>query len=83
MNKDQFKGSWQQFKGEIKQKWGQFTDDDLLEAEGDYDKFLGVVQKRYGEKKEEVERWAEDGTSAMRSWRAKRLNLATKCNFEI
>jgi hypothetical protein len=25
-----------------------------------YDKFLGVVQKRYGEKKEEVERWAED-----------------------
>ena len=60
MNKEQFKGSWQQFKGEIKQKWGQFTDDDLLEAEGDYDKFLGVVQKRYGEKKEEVERWAED-----------------------
>jgi uncharacterized protein YjbJ (UPF0337 family) len=55
-----FKGSWQQFKGEIKQKWGQFTDNDLLEAEGDYDKFLGVVQKRYGEKREEVERWAED-----------------------
>ena len=28
MNKDQFKGSWQQFKGELKKKWGQFTDDD-------------------------------------------------------
>ena len=60
MNKDQFKGGWQQFKGEIKKKWGQFTDNDLLEAEGDYDKFLGVVQKRYGDKKEEIERWAED-----------------------
>ena len=45
MNKDQFKGSWQQFKGELKKKWGQLTDNDLLEAEGDYDKFLGVVQK--------------------------------------
>jgi uncharacterized protein YjbJ (UPF0337 family) len=59
MNKEQFEGSWQQFKGELKKKWGQFTDNDLLEAEGDFDKFLGVVQKRYGDKKEEVKGWAE------------------------
>ena len=60
MNKEHFKGQWRQFKGELKKKWGQFTDNDLMEAEGDYDKFLGVVQKRYGDRKEEVERWAED-----------------------
>src|SRR5205823_1509360 len=60
MNKDQFKGSWQQFKGELKKKWGQLTDNDLMEAEGDYDKFLGVVQKRYGDKKEEVSKWADE-----------------------
>ena len=71
MNKDQFKGSWQQFKGEIKQKWGQFTDNDLLEAEGDYDKFLGVVQKRYGDKKEEVDNWAKD-------WYARRETLSRR-----
>ncbi len=45
MNKDQFKGSWQQFKGELKKKWGQLTDNDLMEAEGDYDKFLGSYKK--------------------------------------
>ena len=60
MNKEHFKGQWRQFKGELKKKWGQFTDNDLMEAEGDYDKFLGVVQKRYGDRKDEVERWAED-----------------------
>jgi len=60
MNKEQFTGNWQQFKGELKKKWGQFTDDDLLEAEGDYDKFLAVVQRRYGDRKEEVTRWAQD-----------------------
>lgn len=60
MNKDQFKGSWRQFKGELKKHWGKFTDNDLLEAEGDYDKFLGVVQKRYGDQKEAVQRWAEE-----------------------
>jgi uncharacterized protein YjbJ (UPF0337 family) len=60
MNKDQFKGNWRQFKGEVKKKWGQFTDNDLLEAEGDYDKFLGIVQKRYGDRKEEVLGWVEE-----------------------
>jgi uncharacterized protein YjbJ (UPF0337 family) len=60
MNKNQFAGSWQQFKGELKKKWGQLTDDDLLEAEGDFDKFLGVVKKRYGDQKEEIERWTKD-----------------------
>jgi len=60
MNKDSFNGSWLQFKGELKKKWGQLTDDDLLEAEGDYEKFLGVVQKRYGEKKAEIQQWTED-----------------------
>jgi uncharacterized protein YjbJ (UPF0337 family) len=60
MNKDQFKGGWLQFKGELKNKWGKFTDDDLLEAEGSYEKFLGVVQKKYGDQKEEVTQWANE-----------------------
>ena len=60
MNNDQFKGSGRQFKGGVKRQCGQFTDNDLLEAEGDYDKFLRVVHKRSGDQKEEVERWAED-----------------------
>ena len=59
MNKDQSKGSWGQFKGELKKQWGKLTDNDLLEVEGDYDKFLGIVQKRYGDQREEVKRWAD------------------------
>lgn len=59
MNKEHFKGNWQQFKGELKKQWGKFTDDDLLEMEGDYDKFLGAMQKRYGDKKDEVNRWVD------------------------
>jgi uncharacterized protein YjbJ (UPF0337 family) len=59
MNRDQFKGQWMQFKGELKKQWGKFTDDDLLQIEGDYDKFAGKVQERYGDKKEDVNRWAD------------------------
>lgn len=60
MNADQFKGKWIQFKGEVKQKWGKLTDDDLMQVEGNYDKFIGKVQERYGDKKEDVVRWADD-----------------------
>ena len=60
MDENQFKGRWHQFKGELRKKWGQLTDDDLLECEDSYEKFLGVIQKRYGDQKDEVQRWADD-----------------------
>jgi uncharacterized protein YjbJ (UPF0337 family) len=60
VNEEQFKGRWQQFKTEVKKEWGQLTDNDLLEAEGDYVKFLGIVQKRYGDQREQVNRWVEE-----------------------
>jgi uncharacterized protein YjbJ (UPF0337 family) len=60
MNKDQFKGRWTQFKGELKKQWGKFTDDDLLAIEGDYQKFQGTLQAKYGDRKEEVGRWADE-----------------------
>jgi uncharacterized protein YjbJ (UPF0337 family) len=60
VNDEQFKGRWQQFKTEVKKEWGQLTDNDLSEAEGDYIKFLGIVQKRYGDQREQVNRWVEE-----------------------
>jgi len=59
INREQFKGQWKQFKGELKRQWGKFTDDDLLQIEGSYDKFQGRLQERYGNRKEEVERWTD------------------------
>ena len=51
MNADQLKGKWMQFKGELQQQYGKFTDDDLRQIGGNYDKFLGKAQERYGDKK--------------------------------
>jgi len=59
MNADQLKGKWMQFKGELKQQWGKFTDDDLNQIEGNYAKFVGKVQERYGDKKSELLKWAD------------------------
>jgi uncharacterized protein YjbJ (UPF0337 family) len=64
MNAEQLKGRWMQFKGELKGQWGNFTENDLTEISGNYDKFVGKVQERYGDKKSELMKWAE-------AWHAK------------
>lgn len=60
LNEDQFKGKWKQFKGELKKKWSNFTDDDLLYIEGHSDKLEGKIQERYGDRKDEVKKWVDD-----------------------
>ena len=60
LNEDQFKGKWKQFKGELKKKWSDFTDDDLLYIEGRQDKLDGKIQERYGDRKVEVKKWVDE-----------------------
>ena len=59
MNAEQLKGKWMQFKGELKQQYAKFTDEDLKQIEGNYDKFVGKVRERYGNKKDELMKWAD------------------------
>lgn len=60
MNWETMKGSWSQFKGKIKETWGNLTDDDLDRVAGKRDQLLGAIQKRYGIAKEEAERQIRD-----------------------
>ena len=60
MNAEQLKGKWMQFKGELKEKYGKFTDDDLKQIEGNYEKFVGKAQERYGDKKDALMKWADE-----------------------
>lgn len=59
MNKLQFKGSWNEIKGKLKQSYGNLTDDDLVFAEGKDDELVGRLQKKLGKSKEEVRQMIE------------------------
>ena len=59
MNKLQFKGSWNEVKGKLKQKYAQLTDDDLKYAEGKEDELIGRLQKKLGKNAEEVRQMLE------------------------
>lgn len=50
------KGNWNQYKGKIKEKWGQLTDNEIDQMEGKRDQLIGRIQKAYGKTQEEAER---------------------------
>jgi uncharacterized protein YjbJ (UPF0337 family) len=60
MNDDVLKGKWKQFRGEIKKTWGELTDDEIDQIEGQRDKLVGKLQEKYGYTKAEAERAVND-----------------------
>lgn len=49
-------GRWDQLKGKIKQVWGTITDDELTQAEGDYERTIGLLKEKTGLAREEIEK---------------------------
>jgi uncharacterized protein YjbJ (UPF0337 family) len=56
MNKSTLTGEWNELKGQVKEKWGELTDDDIDRIEGQRDQLVGVIQQRYGRARDEAER---------------------------
>ena len=54
MDWNRVEGNWKQFKGRVKQKWGNLTDDDLDKIKGHRDQLEGKIQERYGIAKDQV-----------------------------
>ena len=51
----ELQGNWNQIKGQLKNKWGQLTDNDLTQAEGNVEKLVGLIQQKTGTARREVE----------------------------
>jgi uncharacterized protein YjbJ (UPF0337 family) len=54
MNWDIVKGNWKQFRGRVKEQWGDLTDDDLDRIAGKRDQLIGRIQEKYGISKDEA-----------------------------
>ena len=57
---EQVFGHWDQLKGTIKQHWGQLTDDELQEVEGQLDQLIGLIQQKTGEARQHIESVIEE-----------------------
>ena len=62
MNWDTIAGNWKQFQGQVRQQWGNLTDDDLEQIKGKREELAGRIQERYGIAEDEAERQIFDWT---------------------
>ena len=53
----ELKGKWNEWKGKLKQQYGQLTDDDLKYEEGKDEELLGRLQKKLGKSRDELITW--------------------------
>ena len=58
--KDILMGKWHELKGQVRQKWGKLTDDDLTRLSGKTEELVGVLQQRYGYGKAQAEKEIHD-----------------------
>jgi len=57
INAQEIQGQWNQLKGQVKEKWGQLSDDDLQIQGGNVDQLVGRIQQKTGEGREAIEKF--------------------------
>lgn len=60
VTQQQIDGGWTELKGKAKNTWGQLDDDELKQFEGSVDEFVGLIQRKTGEARAEIEKWVKD-----------------------
>jgi uncharacterized protein YjbJ (UPF0337 family) len=53
-NSTELEGNWDEFKGKMKQHYGNLTDDDLTYEEGKQDEMWGRLEQKLGKAKKEI-----------------------------
>jgi len=54
MNQNQWEGKWDQMKGQLRQAYGDLTDQELESAKGDREELVGRIKEKYGDTKETI-----------------------------
>jgi len=62
INAQALQGQWNKLRGQVKEHWGQLTDDDLQIHGGNVDQLVGRIQQRTGESREAIEKFLGDLT---------------------
>ena len=60
MNVSEVKGTWNEQKGKLKQRYAVLTDNDLLYEEGKREEMYGRIQVKLGKTKEELHKIIQD-----------------------
>ena len=59
ITKEELHGSWNSIKGKLKERWGQITDNEWREASGNVDQLVGLIQRKTGEARMQIENFID------------------------
>ena len=60
MDKMEIKGNYHEWKGKLKQEYGDLTDDDLEYEDGKDEEWWGKIQRKTGKAKDDLVKWLKD-----------------------
>jgi uncharacterized protein YjbJ (UPF0337 family) len=63
ITRQELEGHWNTVKGQIQEKWGQLTDDDLMRVKGDANQLVGVIQTKTGETRRAIEAFLDEAVA--------------------
>ena len=63
VNQQTLQGNWNEFKGKIRSKWGQLSNDELQHFDGNVERLVGMIQRKTGEARDSVEKYLDELTS--------------------
>ena len=80
ITRQELEGHWNEVKGQVKERWGQLTDDELVQARGSADQLVGVIEQKTGESRRAIEDFLEnaiqEGTGAVQQMTEKAREYA-------
>ncbi len=84
VSKEEVQGNWNSILGGIQKKYSAITGDDLESVKGNIQQMAGVIQRKTGQAREEIEKYLQtltsDASGAINNASEMASNLASKAN---
>ena len=60
ISKERLEGNWNRISGQVREKYGQITSDELEQAQGSVEQLVGLIQRKTGQSREQVNKFLGD-----------------------
>lgn len=84
VTKEDIQGNWNSFLGGVQKKYSEITGDDLASVKGNIQQMAGVIQRKTGQAREEIEKYLQslssDASGTINHVSEMASNLAGKAN---
>ncbi len=84
VTKEEIQGNWNSFLGGVQKKYSEITGDDLASVKGNIQQMAGIIQRKTGQAREEIEKYLQsltaDASGALNHVSEMASSVANKAN---